>query len=553
MEFPSRTTVKAHLIGIGPAPAVSNNSDLSVAREYHEATKHSEISVRGPGHYLDWESKPAAFKVYRDLPAKPLPTDFPLPSMNALECVGRLDPVEIAERMGVGSLASVFFFAAGITRRLRSSSGDLYTRAASATGALYPIEVYVVCGPLGDLEAGVYHFGPGDFALTRLRRGDFRGYLNRLAGGKRGEVPLAPATIVLTSLAWRNAWKYQARSYRHWFWDSGVIASNLLATCISLGFRARLLMGFDDSQVGALLGLEEGKEAPVALAPIGMGVSKAETVEMGGGEPEPIAPAYLPLSKEEVDYPIIWKTNGASSLSGSEVEGWTRPPVRTGSQRGAFPKSFTIEPEFTEPSLPPGLGEVILKRGSTRRFARRPIMFRQLSTVLHCSTRGIPTDFLDPGDSLIETYLIANSVEGLPPGTYHFDRASGALDQLKAGTFRDAASFLCLEQPLFGDASVTLFLMADLKPVLSSLGNRGYRAAQFEAGAVAGKVYLSAYAQGMGASGSTFYDDYVTEFFAPHAAGKSPMIAVGVGIPAYDARPGKILAGKLRHEDVLRA
>ncbi|MGI0014152.1 MAG: SagB family peptide dehydrogenase, partial [Nitrososphaera sp.] len=66
-----------------------------------------------------------------------------------------------------------------------------------------------------------------------------------------------------------------------------------------------------------------------------------------------------------------------------------------------------------------------------------------------------------------------------------------------------------------------------------------------------GKIYLAAYAQGIGASGSTFYDDAVTEFFSPHASGKSTMIAVGVGTPAYKAHPGKIFAGRLTRTQLL--
>jgi hypothetical protein len=93
--------------------------------------------------------------------------------------------------------------------------------------------------------------------------------------------------------------------------------------------------------------------------------------------------------------------------------------------------------------------------------------------------------------------------------------------------------------------------MTDLNAVLAALGNRGYRASQFEAGIVAGKIYLSSYAQGLGASGSTFFDDAVTETFSPHAKDKSAMIAVGVGIPPYRARPGKILAARLTKNDLL--
>ena len=64
---------------------------------------------------------------------------------------------------------------------------------------------------------------------------------------------------------------------------------------------------------------------------------------------------------------------------------------------------------------------------------------------------------------------------------------------------------------------------------LERFGNRGYRAAQLEAAIMGGKFYLAAYAQRLGATGLTFFDDDVTEFFSPHAAGKSVMFLIGVG------------------------
>ena len=90
---------------------------------------------------------------------------------------------------------------------------------------------------------------------------------------------------------------------------------------------------------------------------------------------------------------------------------------------------------------------------------------------------------------------------------------------------------MTLDQDLGGDASVTFFFMANLESVLEAYGNRGYRAAQLEAGIIGGKMYLTAYALGRGASGLTFYDDEVTEFFSPHAAGKSCIFVMVVGIP----------------------
>jgi hypothetical protein len=73
-----------------------------------------------------------------------------------------------------------------------------------------------------------------------------------------------------------------------------------------------------------------------------------------------------------------------------------------------------------------------------------------------------------------------------------------------------------------------MFAMADLDEVLRRHGNRGYRAAQLEAGIRVGRIYLGAFARGLGATASTFYDDEVTAFLALEE-GLSPLLAVAVG------------------------
>ena len=94
---------------------------------------------------------------------------------------------------------------------------------------------------------------------------------------------------------------------------------------------------------------------------------------------------------------------------------------------------------------------------------------------------------------------------------------------------RNEAGHLCFEQALGADASVVIFFLSDLNSVLERLGNRGYRAAQLEAGVLGGNLYMGAHSLGLGATGMTFFDDAVTAFFSPHAAGKSLMFLVGLG------------------------
>ncbi|HET7390415.1 MAG TPA: SagB/ThcOx family dehydrogenase [Nitrososphaeraceae archaeon] len=546
------------------------NNDIRYALEYHEATKHSEISIQTSGHYLDWDNKPRPFKIYTKLPSIPLPQDFCKPSLDAITSISKIKSIAestattTTSAVDIKKLAEILFFSAGITREMDYPYGTYYMRAASATGALYPIELYVVCQDIPGLRAGVYHFCPGDFTLTELRNGDYRGKLSAAAGESKN-IMASPIIIIFSSIAWRNAWKYQARSYRHWFWDSGVIAANLLGTTVSNNIRSFLIMGFVDDIVNRILLLDDKREAAIAMAAIGIGLGLSKN-QVGSNSKEIISssslpsPEVLPLSKKaEVEYPEIWRVHQASTLSNTEeVKQWSNSASSFKKQdRTSRIEILNSQPlQYEEPSssFQPGLGDVILLRGSSRRFARKPISFMQLSTILHASTRGIPLDFLgqDGDRTAIDVYMIVNDVEGLERGSYFFNRSAGSLEQLKRNVPRNMSGYLCLGQNLFSDASIVFFLMTDLLEVLSAYGNRGYRSAQFEAGIVAGKIYLSSYAQQLGASGSTFFDDAVSEFFSPHAKDKSTMIAVGVGIPGYKARPGKILAGALSKSQIIK-
>ena len=188
-----------------------------------------------------------------------------------------------------------------------------------------------------------------------------------------------------------------------------------------------------------------------------------------------------------------------------------------------------LAPAVASPAEP--IERVILRRGSTREFARAAIPFAVLSTILRTVSRDVDADFVAPAASLVEPYVIVNAVDDLAPGAYAFDRDRDALVSLRAGDFRREAGHLALGQALAADAAVNIYWLADLSRVLARLGNRGYRAAQLEAAIRGGRTYLAAFALGIGATGLTFFDDDVTAFFSPHAAGKSVMFLMAIGFP----------------------
>lgn len=76
-----------------------------------------------------------------------------------------------------------------------------------------------------------------------------------------------------------------------------------------------------------------------------------------------------------------------------------------------------------------------------------------------------------------------------------------------------------------------IFFLADLERILERYGNRGYRSVQLEAGTIGGRIYLAAYAQRLGATGLTFFDDDVIKFFSPHATGRSAIFLLAIGKP----------------------
>jgi hypothetical protein len=126
----------------------------------------------------------------------------------------------------------------------------------------------------------------------------------------------------------------------------------------------------------------------------------------------------------------------------------------------------------------------------------------------------------------LAAFVVANAVTGLEPGGYRY-LGDGRFELRVEGDVRREAGFLCLEQRLGADAAAVVFLVADLDAYLEALGGRGYRVAQLHAAVAAGRLYLGAYAQCLGASGITFYDDAVSEFFG--APRWSPMLAVVLG------------------------
>jgi hypothetical protein len=393
-----------------------------------------------------------------------------------------LEVVPLSRELSDGGLGRLLFLTAGVVRSLPVPGGPLWFRAAGSAGNLGPVEVYVVA------PDGVYHYQPVEHGLVRL--GDAAG--------------VASTSLVLTGVPWRTCWKYRERGFRHLWWDAGTMLANLLAVAP----EARVELGFVDAEVAAVVGARAPHELPLAV------------VSLDGGPvalpPVPAAPAPAGhLADDPLEFPVVTAAFQAGELATPvEVEAWRE------AYRAASPPAAPGDFELGEP-----VDDVIRRRGSCRRFAPGAV---------------VPADLLGAGlawaaapAGLLDHYVAVFSVDGFDPGAYRF--SGGRLERLGRGDLRRVARHLCLDQDLGGDGSFTAFHCADLDQVTAALGDRGYRAAQLEAGLVEGRLHLAAYSRHLGASGLTFYDDEVSRAFA---TGASPMLVTAVGAPAYRARPG---------------
>lgn len=513
-----------------------SNDDAERATAFHNATKYYALSDSDPGDerigigdpanrteaiwQKDWDIRPLLYKVYESLPPIELSRELPdtgISTLAAIAATGAEAPSSTAvpDKAMLGRLGLLTNGSLDRTWTTRDGRVHHY-RTAGGTGALYHLELYFVCADLADLTAGVYHYSAIDHTLRRVRAGDHRAALTE-ATGQAQAIAAAPVVLAITSTFWRNAWRYRERAYRHTFWDAGTSLSHILAVAASAQVAATLVFGFADPLVNAVLDVEGTRESAVALVALGQTGAESPPARSVSRLDHPTRR----LSSAEVTFHGLTDMHLASCLStGAEAAQWrsrrwhrTTPPP-TGPLTDLQPL-----PADRLDTRPPE--QIIFRRRSTRKYDTDvEIPFDAFSTLLDRSTRGVASDVLVPGAPLTDLYLIVNGVQGLAPGIYLHHPQLRAIELIREGIFRAEATRIAAAQPYAGNAHVNLYYLAHLPSVLARYGNRGYRLAQLEGALHAGKLHLGTHALGLGAVGSTAFDDEVVEFFSPHASGK---------------------------------
>jgi len=492
-----------------PVPvAGSHRGHCLTWREYHEFTKHSVESLRRTQYVLDWKNMPDPFRHYEGVPVLDLPAEPPSPAIPALELLqGGTGAIlaHDAAHDGAAFLSELLFYSASISAsKLVPSTGYRYAlRVNPSSGNLHPTEFHFVTRGLKQWPDGLYHYRPSSHMAEQRAIGDFE--MKSIAGS-------APIVFVLTSIAWREAWKYRDRAYRYCLHDIGHAWEALALAARAMGCESVALVDFPDDEVARDCRLSEDEWPMLILELRGESIplreeEHRETVWYGGQANQ--------LSPEIVAYPSIEAINGATK---STLETQAEPaPTGSGEIKLPAPASSTL-----------AFGEVARKRRSALDFVGGPpsMSLAQLSAILS------PTR-----PNFIQLYLYVHRVDGLDPGVYRYWPERAELEQIRLGDQRVAAAGLSLGQDLAGNACVAFSMIGDLDRAVRTHGDRGYRYVHFEAGAIGQRLYLAAEALGLGATGiGAFFDDEVHRYLNLTPEQGQVVYHFAIGYPVADPR-----------------
>ncbi len=157
------------------------------------------------------------------------------------------------------------------TQGLTAQFGDTFFRTAPSAGGLYPVETYLCIRAVEGLEAGIYHFRPGDYDLELLKKGDFSTELTE-AALQQTVILGAQVTFIWSAVIARGSWKYRQRAYRYFYLDAGHIAQNLYLAGEALGLGVCAIGAFYDDDVNHILDFDGTEETVIYMATVGIRV-----------------------------------------------------------------------------------------------------------------------------------------------------------------------------------------------------------------------------------------------------------------------------------------
>ncbi len=537
---------------------------LDVVKQYHAQTKHDFNRYARALGYMDWANQPDPFRRYEGAPLYKLPLltadDDPVaPSYESLFSSRPVPP----QPLTLHALSRFFEYSLSITAWKEYGGNRWALRSNPSSGNLHPTEGYLLIRETAELplKPGLYHYAPKEHGLEHRWHGS-----TEVIKALLQPFPSQSFFVGLSSIHWREAWKYGERAFRYCQHDLGHALGTLRIAGAALGWRVFLLAGLNDPTIGTLLGLNrlhefdraepEFPELLCIVCPardshresLPLTVDQDELRHWEHGDWRGHA------NRLSRDNPVPWeiiddvtKASWKTSMEPSEIQLFCAPdPIR---ERVEAEQNSLPGPR---PSMI-STHRIIHQRRSAVAFdGNTSISAQQFFTMLErvmphpdrpVAQRPMPWDSL-PWVPAIHLALFVHRIDGLPPGIYMLLRnndpalktvfqqamheqfawtvpepcpVSLPLYLLESGNAQRIAMQVSCHQDIAGDSAFSLGMIAEFDALLEKHGPWFYKRLFWESGLIGQVLYLEAEAAGVRSTGiGCFFDDPVHRVLGWH-------------------------------------
>ncbi len=521
---------------------------------YHVRTKHHMHQYARSLGYLDWATQPDPFRTYASAPHIELEllADRVTSSYGDLFQIGTIPP----QLIGAETIGILFELSLGLSAWKQYEGSRWALRCNPSSGNLHPTEGYLIVPELPSLAGGVYHYVSRDHSL------EHRCLLNQVVLADLTE-RLSPNSFLvgLSSIHWREAWKYGERAFRYCQHDVGHAIASIRIASAALGWSARLLDTPADAEVATLLGLDRdvdfanGAAADREHPDILLLVSNA-------------TPSSLPASLALRSWSSGMWEGTANPLSPQHVD-W--PVIDEVAQATWKPETAPME-TFQPAALPP-LKPLIQVAAATLIRQRRSCLaldgktsisadafYRMLDSLL--PRPGVPPWDSLPWEPRLHLGIFIHRVHGLTPGLYLFERNAAVHERIRPALrdvffwkrppgcpehlrvwclaesdLREVSRTVSCHQEIASDGAFSLGMLAEFGNTIRDRGPWWYRRLFWEAGVLGHMLYLEAEAAGFRSTGiGCYFDDVFHALLGIRTDAFQSLYHFTVGKPVDDTR-----------------
>ena len=516
---------------------------------YHQRTKHHfHRYARSAGH-MDWENQPAPFRFYEGAEAEPLALLSDDPGQGRRDLYQRrIRPPALLSRANV---AGFLQFSLGLSAWKSTGAARWSLRINPSSGNLHPTEAHLLLPPEENLPSGLFHYNPFSHSLERRAQ-----VPDRLWDEVRRHFQTDVFLVALTSIFWRESWKYGERAFRYCQHDAGHALAAAAFSAALFGWRATVLFSQADDQIERVLGFdrlqwpEEEKEHPDLVFAV---------------HPEDRPVATLGISDTLVDgFAALPLAGRPSRLSRSPLRWDVIADVAAQTRKPATP---TAAPEIESPDFLPDPGTklapaaAIRGRRSALDFDPENTLCREHFFAILDKTRPrsetppFDAGFLEANAHLL---IFVHRVDNVDPGLYLFLRDPAQADPLRRslrkdflwepttpgfplfllerGDLRQTAMRLSCHQQIAGAGVFSLGMLVRFEDRLADAAWR-YRQLFMETGMIGQVLYLEAESRGVRGTGiGCYFDDAVHQLAGIGGTAYQSLYHFTVGLPVEDPR-----------------